>query len=59
MGGLFDSVMLTKVVTHTADAAAVAVPGEATRLGGAHSTIYVPMIKDDAGRNSRYLSPGS
>ena len=47
VGGLFDSVMLTKVVTHTADAAAVAVPGEAARLGGARSTIYVPMLKND------------
>ncbi len=42
-----DRVMRTKQVNHTADYAAEAVPGTAARLGGARSTIAVPMLKDD------------
>ena len=43
-----DHVMRTKQVNHTADYAAEAVPGTAARLGGARSTVAVPMLKDDA-----------
>jgi len=42
-----DRVMRTKQVNHTADYAAEAVPGTAARLGGARSTVAVPMLKDD------------
>ena len=42
-----DRVMRTKQVNHTADYAAEAFPGTAARLGGARSTIAVPMLKDD------------
>ena len=42
-----DRVMRTKRVNHTADYAAEAVPGTAARLGGARSTVAVPMLKDD------------
>ena len=42
-----DHVMRTKQVNHTADYAAEAVPGTAARLGGARSTVAVPMLKDD------------
>jgi signal transduction histidine kinase len=34
-------------VSHTADYAAEAVPGNAAKLGGARSTITVPMLKND------------
>ena len=40
--------MQTKQVCHTADNAAEASPGRATTLGGARSTVCVPMLKDDA-----------
>jgi len=42
-----DRVMRTKQVNHTADYAAEAVPGTAARLGGARSTVAVPMLKDN------------
>jgi adenylate cyclase len=40
--------MRTKLVTHSADAAAEAVVGNPAKLAGARSTICVPMLKDDA-----------
>ena len=46
-GSTLDQVMRTKQVSHTADAAAAAVPGYSARLGGARSTVFVPMLKDD------------
>ena len=39
--------MRTKRVSHTADYAADAVPGPSAQLGGARSTVHVPMLKDD------------
>jgi two-component system, NtrC family, sensor kinase len=45
-GAHIDRVMRTKQVSHTADDAAEAVPGAAARLGGARSTVCVPMVKD-------------
>ena len=47
-GSHIDRVMLTKQVSHTADDTAEAVVGAAARLGGARSTVCVPMLKDDA-----------
>ena len=47
-GSLPDRVMRTKQVSHTVDNAAEAVPGRAATLGGARSTVCVPMLKDDA-----------
>jgi GAF domain-containing protein len=46
-GGGLDRVMRTKQVVHAADNAAEAVPTPAARLGGARSTVWVPMLKDD------------
>ena len=48
-GTMPDRVMRTKQVCHTADAAAGAAPvgGAAARLGGARSTVAVPMLKND------------
>ena len=46
-GGGLDCVMLTKQVSNTVDDAAEAVPSRAATLGGARSTVYVPMLKDD------------
>jgi GAF domain-containing protein len=43
-----DIVMRTKQVAHVLDNAAQAVPGRAATLGGARSTVCVPMLKDDA-----------
>jgi GAF domain-containing protein len=43
-----DRVMRTKQLSHTADNAAEAIPGRAATLGGARSTVCVPMLKDDA-----------
>ena len=40
--------MRTKEVSHTADDTAEAVVGVSARLGGARSTVCVPMVKDDA-----------
>jgi GAF domain-containing protein len=45
-GSLLDRVMRTKKVGHTADNAAEFV-GRAATLGGARSTVCVPMLKDD------------
>ena len=42
-----DRVLRTKQVSHTADDTAEAVVGAAARLGGARSTVCVPMLKDD------------
>jgi two-component system NtrC family sensor kinase len=47
-GSHLDRVMRTKKVSHTADDTAEAVVGAAARLGGARSTVCVPMIKDEA-----------
>ena len=47
-GGGMDRMMRTKRVIHIADNAAEAVLTPATRLGGARSIVYVPMLKDDA-----------
>ena len=45
-GGSMDRMMRTKQVVHVVDNAAEAVPTPAAKLGGARSTIDVPMIKD-------------
>jgi GAF domain-containing protein len=42
-----DRMMQTKQVHHTADAAAEPVPAAGAKLGGARSTVYVPMLKED------------
>jgi len=47
-GGGMDRMMRTKRVIHIEDNAAEAVLTPATRLGGARSIVYVPMLKDDA-----------
>ena len=47
-GSHLDRVMRTKQVSHTADDAAEEVVGAAARLGGARSTVCVPMVKDEA-----------
>jgi GAF domain-containing protein len=46
-GSLLDRVRQTKQVCHTADYAAEAATGEVVELGGARSTVDVPMLKDD------------
>ena len=46
-GSRLDEVMRTKQVSHTADAAADAVPGSSAKFGGARSIIIVPMLKDE------------
>jgi two-component system, NtrC family, sensor kinase len=46
-GNLLDRVMRTKQVTHTADDAAETVPTLPAKVGGARSTVFVPMLKDD------------
>src|SRR5450432_1629770 len=48
VGSHVHRVMRTKQVSHTADDMAEAVVGAAARLGGARSTVCVPMVKDDA-----------
>jgi signal transduction histidine kinase len=45
-GGQMDRVMHTKQVIHTADNMADAVPMPAAKLGGARSTVSVPMLKE-------------
>jgi len=45
-GSLLDQVVRTKRIAHAVDNAAVAV-GRAAILGGARSTVCVPMLKDD------------
>ena len=47
-GSLLDRIRQTKKLCHTADYAAEAAPGRAATLGGARSTVDVPMLKDDA-----------
>jgi GAF domain-containing protein len=47
-GSQLDQVMRTKRVTDTADYAAEPVLGVSGRLGGARSSVCVPMLKDDA-----------
>ncbi len=46
-GTLLERTARTKQVIHTADYAAEPFPGHAATLGGARSTLCVPMIKDD------------
>jgi GAF domain-containing protein len=45
-GSHLDRVMRTKKASHAADDAAEAVVGAAARLGGARSSVCVPMVKD-------------
>jgi two-component system, NtrC family, sensor kinase len=45
-GGQLERVMLTKRVSHTADAAAEAVPGVAAKLAGGRAQVVVPMLKE-------------
>src|SRR5215469_8252873 len=46
-GSHLERVMRTKQVSHTADYAAEGVASPAVTLGGARSTVDVPMLKDD------------
>ncbi|HKA78779.1 MAG TPA: GAF domain-containing protein, partial [Xanthobacteraceae bacterium] len=46
-GTLHERVVRTRQVAHSADYAAEPKPGIAARLGGARSTIVVPMLRDD------------
>ena len=46
-GSHLDRVIRTKKVSHTADDTKEPVIGAAARLGGARSTVCVPMLKDD------------
>ena len=46
-GSPLDRVIRTKQFSATVDHAAEAAPGRATTLGGARSTVCVPMIKDE------------
>jgi GAF domain-containing protein len=46
-GSHLDRVLRTKEVSHSADDTTEAVIGAAARLGGARSTVCVPMVKDD------------
>ncbi len=47
-GSHLDRVIKTRQVSHSADDTAEAVVGAAARLGGARSSVCVPMLKDDA-----------
>ena len=47
-GGSMDRMLRTKQAVHVVDNAAEEVPTPAARLGGARSTVDVPMIKDGA-----------
>ena len=47
-GSLLDRIRRTKKLSHTADYAAEPAPGRAATLGGARSTVDVPMLKDNA-----------
>src|SRR5215831_3907605 len=47
-GSQLDQVLRTKKVTHTADYAAESIVGVSGKLGGARSSVCVPMLKDDA-----------
>jgi GAF domain-containing protein len=59
-GGILDRLMQRKEVSHTADIAAEFISSPAARLGGARSTVCVPMLKDGVliGANL-HLPPGS
>jgi len=46
-GGLLDRMMQTKQVSHTVDHAAEAAPGPSAKLGGARSSVCVPMLKEN------------
>jgi signal transduction histidine kinase len=46
-GSLHDRVLQKKEVAHSTDYAAEPNPGNAAKLGGARSTVVVPMLKDD------------
>jgi class 3 adenylate cyclase/putative methionine-R-sulfoxide reductase with GAF domain len=46
-GSHLDRLTRTKQVSHTADYAAEGIPSPAVTLGGARSTVDVPMLKDD------------
>ena len=46
-GALHDHVLQTRQVSHSADNAAELKPGMAAKLGGARSTIIVPMLKEN------------
>jgi GAF domain-containing protein len=46
-GTLLARVLQTKQLAHTADYAAEPKPGNAAKLGGARSTLVVPMLKDE------------
>jgi GAF domain-containing protein len=45
-GTLLDRVLHTREVAHSPDYAAEPIPGNAATLGGARSTVAVPMLKD-------------
>jgi GAF domain-containing protein len=46
-GGHFERTMRTKQVSYSIDAAAEPFPLPSVKLGGARSTVYVPMLKED------------
>jgi hypothetical protein len=46
-GSLNDRVFKTKQIAHSADYMAEPNHGNAAKLGGARSTVAVPMLKDD------------
>jgi two-component system, NtrC family, sensor kinase len=46
-GSHLDRIMRTKQVSHTADYAAEGIPSPPVKLGGARSTVDVPMLKDN------------
>jgi GAF domain-containing protein len=46
-GSLHDRVLQTRQVAHSTDYAAEPNPGNAAKLGGARSTVVVPMLRDD------------
>src|SRR5262245_333 len=46
-GTLLDRVLQTREVAHSPDYAAEPIPGNAAKLGGARSTVAVPMLKDN------------
>jgi hypothetical protein len=48
LGGGMDRMMQTKKVIQATDNPAQAVPTPAARFGGARTTVWVPMLKDDA-----------
>src|SRR6516165_6152552 len=46
-GGHLERIMRTKKVSHTNDFAVDTVGGAPARLGGARSTVFVPMLRDE------------